>query len=135
MAHPARVRADEEIGGGQGMEQFIKMAEFRDLNIAVALDEGLASPDETYSVFYGERLPWCMLSARCCVTCCLLLVAVSVFLSRSFHLVLCRVNIRARGPTGHGSRSLSTLPSRDWYVHPDALSLLALVICIWWLLC
>jgi len=26
--------------------------------IALALDEGLASTDETYSVFYGERLPW-----------------------------------------------------------------------------
>ena len=26
--------------------------------IALALDEGLASTDETYSLFYGERLPW-----------------------------------------------------------------------------
>ena len=26
--------------------------------IAIALDEGLASEDSSYAVFYGERLPW-----------------------------------------------------------------------------
>jgi len=26
--------------------------------IALALDEGLASTTDSYSVFYGERLPW-----------------------------------------------------------------------------
>eukprot|EP01083_Nonionella_stella_P193811 715367_1 len=26
--------------------------------ICLALDEGLASTNDTYSVFYGERLPW-----------------------------------------------------------------------------
>lgn len=28
------------------------------LAIDLALDEGLASEDDAFSVFYGERLPW-----------------------------------------------------------------------------
>merc|ERR1719453_298939 len=31
---------------------------YESLNIELALDEGLASEDGTFSVFYGERLPW-----------------------------------------------------------------------------
>jgi len=64
---------DEEIGSKQAFELFIDSEKFRSLNAGVALDEGLASPDESFSVFFGERLPWW-------------------------------VNIRATGPTGHGSR-------------------------------
>lgn len=41
------------------MERFIATDTFAALRVGVALDEGLASPDDTYSVFYGERLPWC----------------------------------------------------------------------------
>ncbi len=30
------------------------------MNVGVALDEGQASPNEEFSVYYGERLSWCM---------------------------------------------------------------------------
>lgn len=42
------------------MAAFLSSKLYRNLpsGIALALDEGLASTDETYSVFYGERLPW-----------------------------------------------------------------------------
>ena len=32
---------DEEIGGTNGMNKFIKTQEFKDLNIGLALDEGI----------------------------------------------------------------------------------------------
>jgi len=49
---------DEEIGGS-GMAAFLSSALYKSLpGIAIALDEGLASETDTYSVFYGERLPW-----------------------------------------------------------------------------
>ncbi len=41
------------------MEQFVNTKRFADMNVAVTLDEGLASPDETFTVFYGERAAWC----------------------------------------------------------------------------
>lgn len=47
--------ADEEIGGVDGMGKYIVSREFNDLNIGLAIDEGLASPDETIPLFYGER--------------------------------------------------------------------------------
>ena len=54
---------DEEIGGG-GMASFLS-SEFYAKEVceqcggvALALDEGLASTGDGYSVFYGERLPW-----------------------------------------------------------------------------
>uniref|UniRef100_A0A8C9T4I5 N-acyl-aliphatic-L-amino acid amidohydrolase n=1 Tax=Scleropages formosus TaxID=113540 RepID=A0A8C9T4I5_SCLFO len=49
---------DEEVGGHAGMEMFVKHPEFTKLNIGFALDEGLANPGESYTVFYGERNPW-----------------------------------------------------------------------------
>jgi aminoacylase len=49
---------DEEIGGHDGMEQFIASEKFLDLKVGVALDEGLASPTPEYRVFYGERTLW-----------------------------------------------------------------------------
>lgn len=49
---------DEEIGGGDGMKKFIEQDDFKKLNVAMALDEGLASPNEVYTVFYGERAAW-----------------------------------------------------------------------------
>ena len=49
---------DEEVGG-EGMAAFLSSNLYKSLpGIALALDEGLASTDSTYSVFYGERLPW-----------------------------------------------------------------------------
>lgn len=47
--------ADEELGGHEGMAKYVVSKEFKDLNIGFALDEGLASPDETMPLFYGER--------------------------------------------------------------------------------
>ena len=40
------------------MQVLIESQWFKGLNIGLALDEGLASEDDYYSVFYGERLPW-----------------------------------------------------------------------------
>lgn len=51
---------DEEIGGHEGAEAFAKSEKFRELNVGVVLDEGLASPTEEYRVFYAERSPWWM---------------------------------------------------------------------------
>lgn len=49
---------DEEVGGA-GMAAFLDSEFYKSLpGIALALDEGLASTNETYSVFYGERIPW-----------------------------------------------------------------------------
>lgn len=53
---------DEEIGGA-GMACFLDSTLFKEEiggkdNIAIALDEGLASESDVFSVFYGERLPW-----------------------------------------------------------------------------
>ncbi|GKY95824.1 hypothetical protein MPSEU_000543000 [Mayamaea pseudoterrestris] len=49
---------DEEVGGA-GMAAFLESTFYKQLpGIALALDEGLASTTETYSVFYGERIPW-----------------------------------------------------------------------------
>lgn len=49
---------DEEIGGGDGMGIMIESSWFKGLSIELALDEGLASVDDSFSIFYGERLPW-----------------------------------------------------------------------------
>ncbi|TPX37707.1 N-acyl-aliphatic-L-amino acid amidohydrolase [Synchytrium microbalum] len=49
---------DEEIGGVDGMKLFVKTDLFKSLNLGFALDEGMASPNDTYRVFYGERCPW-----------------------------------------------------------------------------
>ncbi|KAJ7564957.1 hypothetical protein O6H91_02G041200 [Diphasiastrum complanatum] len=49
---------EEEVGGVNGAEKFVPSEEFKALNVAVVLDEGLASPNETYRVFNGERSPW-----------------------------------------------------------------------------
>ena len=49
---------DEEIGGTDGMCVLLASSWYSTLDIALALDEGLASEDDAYSVFYGERLPW-----------------------------------------------------------------------------
>lgn len=49
---------DEEVGG-TGMAAFLSSQLYKSLpGIALALDEGLASTNNIYSVFYGERLPW-----------------------------------------------------------------------------
>ncbi|XP_058978503.1 aminoacylase-1B-like [Musca domestica] len=50
--------ADEEMGGGLGMREFVNTSEFKSLNIGFSLDEGLASPSEEFPVFYAERSVW-----------------------------------------------------------------------------
>ena len=37
------------------MAKYVVSKEFKDLNIGFALDEGLASEDNTIPLFYGER--------------------------------------------------------------------------------
>lgn len=55
---------DEEIGGVLGMKLYVKMPEFKALNVGFALDEGYANPTEKFSLFYGERTVWWVL-VRC----------------------------------------------------------------------
>ncbi|KAB1209875.1 Aminoacylase-1 [Morella rubra] len=49
---------DEEIGGHDGAEKFVDSDVFKNLNVDIVLDEGLASPDEYYRAYYAERCPW-----------------------------------------------------------------------------
>lgn len=50
---------DEEIDGILGMKAFVSTDEFKALNVALSLDEGVASPTDVYPVFYAERSIWC----------------------------------------------------------------------------
>ncbi|EFA81878.1 N-acyl-L-amino-acid amidohydrolase [Heterostelium album PN500] len=52
------ISLDEEIGAGQGMEPFVLTNKFKEMNIGMAIDEGLANPNDEFTVFYGERAPW-----------------------------------------------------------------------------
>jgi aminoacylase len=49
---------DEEVGGSHGMGLLLQSDWYSEIVIDLALDEGLASENDDYSVFYGERLPW-----------------------------------------------------------------------------
>jgi len=49
---------DEEIGGYDGVAKWVETSHFWDLKVGLALDEGLASPTNDFTVFYGERAPW-----------------------------------------------------------------------------
>ncbi|VVC39297.1 Peptidase M20,ArgE/DapE/ACY1/CPG2/YscS, conserved site,Peptidase M20, dimerisation domain,N-acyl-L- [Cinara cedri] len=49
---------DEETGGDLGMKIFVNSPEFAALNVGFALDEGLASADDSFSLYYGERTLW-----------------------------------------------------------------------------
>ena len=49
---------DEEIGGHDGMGPFVDSERFAQLNVGLELDEGWATPGETFPVFYAERCPW-----------------------------------------------------------------------------
>jgi aminoacylase len=40
------------------MAKFVSTSDFHDLNVGFALDEGMASPSEQFSLFYGERSIW-----------------------------------------------------------------------------
>lgn len=45
---------DEEIGS-LGMKYFVETEAFKDLNVGCAMDEGCASPGESFVLFHGER--------------------------------------------------------------------------------
>ncbi|XP_053949820.1 aminoacylase-1-like [Anastrepha ludens] len=49
---------DEEISGEMGMKALVKSPEFKKLNVGFCLDEGIASVNETFSLFYAERSLW-----------------------------------------------------------------------------
>ncbi|GLT29248.1 hypothetical protein SLA2020_041250 [Shorea laevis] len=49
---------DEEIGGHAGAEKLAESDVFKNMNVGIVLDEGLASPTENYRLFFGERSPW-----------------------------------------------------------------------------
>ncbi|XP_067042293.1 aminoacylase-1-like isoform X1 [Acropora muricata] len=49
---------DEEIGGAKGMREFVKLDEFKTMNVGFALDEGLANPTDAFKIYYGERVTW-----------------------------------------------------------------------------
>ncbi|CAI4224386.1 unnamed protein product [Auanema sp. JU1783] len=49
---------DEEVGGPMGMAAFRFTEDFKALNIGFVLDEGLATEETTYKVYYAERCPW-----------------------------------------------------------------------------
>ncbi|KAI1733309.1 peptidase family m20/M25/M40 domain-containing protein [Ditylenchus destructor] len=51
---------DEEIGSHDGAERFVHTDRFKQLNVGFGLDEGLASEDDAYKVYYGERCVWWM---------------------------------------------------------------------------
>ncbi|XP_059046441.1 uncharacterized protein LOC131842026 [Achroia grisella] len=51
---------DEETGGFDGMIPFVETAEFKALNIGFALDEGLASNDDSLLATYQDKRPWTM---------------------------------------------------------------------------
>ncbi|XP_057486698.1 uncharacterized protein LOC130772830 [Actinidia eriantha] len=49
---------DEEIGGLDGMGKFVKSSVFKELNVGFVLDEGQASVNDEFRVFYADRSPW-----------------------------------------------------------------------------
>jgi aminoacylase len=56
---------DEEVGGRDGASLFVQSSLFKDLNVGLALDEGLANPRNSFSVYYGERASnWVILRAK-----------------------------------------------------------------------
>ncbi|KAL9144697.1 hypothetical protein ABFS82_14G312800 [Erythranthe guttata] len=49
---------DEEIGGFNGMAKLVESDEFKELNVGFVLDEGQASVNDEFRVFYSDRTPW-----------------------------------------------------------------------------
>ncbi|KAK6939855.1 Peptidase M20 [Dillenia turbinata] len=49
---------DEEIGGLDGAAKFTASKEFENLNVGFVLDEGQASTNNVFRVFYADRTPW-----------------------------------------------------------------------------
>ncbi|XP_023171073.2 aminoacylase-1-like [Drosophila hydei] len=49
---------NEEAGVVAGMSYLVKSDYFKKLNVGFSFDEGMASEDESYAVFYAERTIW-----------------------------------------------------------------------------
>ncbi|CAN0915308.1 ACY1 [Linum grandiflorum] len=49
---------DEEIGGQDGAEKFVASKVFDELRVGFMLDEGQASVNDEFRVFYADRCPW-----------------------------------------------------------------------------
>ncbi|XP_043714364.1 aminoacylase-1-like isoform X2 [Telopea speciosissima] len=49
---------DEEISSHDGAQKLAESKEFQKMNVGILLDEGLASTNENYRVFFAERSPW-----------------------------------------------------------------------------
>ncbi|XP_011881363.1 PREDICTED: aminoacylase-1-like isoform X2 [Vollenhovia emeryi] len=49
---------DEEIGGVLGMKDFVHTAEFKALNVAFALDEGVTASHDYFYMFNGDKSRW-----------------------------------------------------------------------------
>ncbi|XP_039754767.1 aminoacylase-1-like [Pararge aegeria] len=49
---------DEEVGGHNGMSEFVRSDHYKQMNVGFALDEGLASPDDNFVVYNAERSIW-----------------------------------------------------------------------------
>lgn len=49
---------DEEVGGRDGMGKLVKSKLFRNMNVGVALDEGLPNAKSVFNIYYGERQTW-----------------------------------------------------------------------------
>lgn len=56
---------DEETGGVAGMKVFVHADEFKALNVGFSLDEGLASVNEVFPVYYAERSIWSIIAKTC----------------------------------------------------------------------
>lgn len=75
------------------MKAFVTTNEFKALNVGFSLDEGIASPNEEFDVFYAERSVW----------------RKSVFFAYLNHLINDHINVitganfKCSGTTGHGS--------------------------------
>lgn len=52
--------SEEELGGFEAMKDFVCTKDFQDLNVGFSLDEGIASENEVFPVFYAERTVWRM---------------------------------------------------------------------------
>ena len=40
------------------MRLFLNSPEWKELNVGFTLDEGLANPEDEFTVYFGERMPW-----------------------------------------------------------------------------
>ena len=92
---PLMLNPDEEVGGVLGMQAFLRSEEWKELNVGFALDEGLANPLDEFTVFFGERNPWCKYLTQ---------KLSSLWTYWNFFLLLTGVKVSCPGNPGHGSR-------------------------------